>query len=365
MKKIVFAAITAIIATGAASADVTINFKALPEGGNVTVVTLPIADMQKSRAERRAATIVDTLTIDNNKLVFPLAKEAAQYSIELGDRNSVGFFAAPGENISVDINSLNPFDYTMKGSQLVDGMQTMNSKTAPIIEQIRALRQQESSDQAALEALYDSYYKVFTDFIAENPKNVAVPYALISLGGEDLINNFDSMTAEAKNSIIMPMVSAQYKNAVERQEQEKKQQALQSGDVEAPAFTLKNPEGKDVSLSDFKGKWVIIDFWGTWCPWCIKGFPALKDAYSKYAGKLEVIGVDCNDSEEQWKNGIAKYELPWVHVYKPETDRKILEDYYVQGFPTKVIVNPEGKIANITVGENPEFFNILAGLIGE
>lgn len=364
MMKYVFAAFTAMISVGVATADVTVNFKEVPSGDKVTVVSLPIADMQKSRAERRAATVSDTLRVENSKLVFPIAA-ASSYSIELSEDQSIGFFAAPEENITIDIQSLNPLTYLMKGSELVDGIQTINTKTKPIADQISELRKQQSNDRAAMQALYDSYEKVLSDFIAENPKNTATPYALMSLGGEDLIKNFDSLTPEAQNSIIMPLVRAQYESALKRAEQEKKQQAMQSGDVEAPGFTLKNQEGKDVSLSDFKGKWVILDFWGTWCPWCIKGFPALKEAYAKYSGKLEIIGVDCNDSEEQWKNGIAKYELPWIQVYKPETDRKILEDYYVQGFPTKVIVNPEGKIANITVGENPEFFTILAGFIGE
>ena len=73
---------------------------------------------------------------------------------------------------------------------------------------------------------------------------------------------------------------------------------LQQGDVDAPAFTFQDREGKDVSLSDFKGKWVIIDFWGSWCRYCIKGIPALKEAYAKYQTQVEVIGVACRDPKE-------------------------------------------------------------------
>ena len=61
---------------------------------------------------------------------------------------------------------------------------------------------------------------------------------------------------------------------------------------------------------------------------------------------------------------MEKFKLPWVYVYNPE-GTSILSDYAVQGFPTKIIVNPEGKIANITVGENPAFFDTLAKLINE
>lgn len=138
--------------------------------------------------------------------------------------------------------------------------------------------------------------------------------------------------------------------------------ALQAGDVQAPGFTLKNLDGKDVSLSDFRGKWVILDFWGSWCPWCIKGFPELKEEYKKYEGKLEVIGIDCRESEDAWKAGVAKYELPWVNVYNPEGSN-LTQEYSVPGFPTKVIIDPEGYIKNITVGEDPAFFETLSSLL--
>lgn len=145
---------------------------------------------------------------------------------------------------------------------------------------------------------------------------------------------------------------------------EQKLEALQSGDVMAPEFKLKDLEGKDVSLSDFRGKWVILDFWGSWCPWCIKGFPELKEAYQKYGDRLEIIGIDCRESEEEWKAGVEKYELPWVNVYNPEHS-KLTEEYSVPGYPTKVIISPEGYIKNITVGHDPAFYEALSSCMGE
>ncbi|MCH5233622.1 MAG: redoxin domain-containing protein [Muribaculaceae bacterium] len=145
---------------------------------------------------------------------------------------------------------------------------------------------------------------------------------------------------------------------------EEKLEKLQSGDVEAPNFTLKDLDGKDVSLSDFRGKWVILDFWGSWCPWCIKGFPELKEAYEKYAGELVIIGVDCRESQDEWRAGVEKYQLPWVNVYNP-ADSNLTEEYAVPGYPTKAIINPEGIIKNITVGHDPAFYEALSELLGK
>ena len=105
---------------------------------------------------------------------------------------------------------------------------------------------------------------------------------------------------------------------------------------------------------------VIIDLWGAWCKWCIKGIPDLKEYYTKYGDKLEILGVDCNDTVEKWKAAVAQYELPWLHVYyDKENGDNPLALYGVRGFPTKVIIDPEGKVAKIIVGEDPAFYDYL------
>lgn len=165
--------------------------------------------------------------------------------------------------------------------------------------------------------------------------------------------------------VITPSIIAQDSDKeAQRLAMEQKLEALQSGNVEAPGFTLKDINGNDVSLSDFRGKWVILDFWGSWCPWCIKGFPELKEAYEKYGEELVIIGIDCRESEAEWKAGVEKYELPWVNVYNP-ADSNLTAEYAVPGYPTKAIINPEGIIKNITVGHDPEFYVALTQLMGK
>ena len=77
--------------------------------------------------------------------------------------------------------------------------------------------------------------------------------------------------------------------------------AVEADGIEAPDFTLNDLNGKPLTLSSLRGKYVILDFWGSWCGWCIKGIPQMKEYYQKYAGKFEILGIDCNDTEEKWK----------------------------------------------------------------
>ena len=126
-------------------------------------------------------------------------------------------------------------------------------------------------------------------------------------------------------------------------------------------FTLKDIHGKDFSLSSLRGKYVVLDFWGSWCGWCIKGMPEMKKYYEKYKGKFEIVGVDCQDTEAKWKAAVEKHQLPWIHV-KNETKDLTPEKYAVTGYPTKVLINPDGTINKIIVGEDPEFYKYLDSL---
>ena len=130
----------------------------------------------------------------------------------------------------------------------------------------------------------------------------------------------------------------------------------------APDFTAQKVDGKSFTLSSLQGKWVVLDFWGSWCKWCIKGFPDMKAAYAKHKGKVEFVGVACRDSEEKWKAATAKYELPWISVLNP-AEGDLVKVYEVQGFPTKIVIDPQGKIAKVVLGEDPAFYPYLDSVL--
>lgn len=135
---------------------------------------------------------------------------------------------------------------------------------------------------------------------------------------------------------------------------------VQAG-ADAPDFTLNDLNGKPLALSSLRGKYVVLDFWGSWCAWCIKGFPEMKEAYAKYKGKVEILGIACNDTEKRWKAAVAKHRLPWLNVLNAG-DVDVSTLYAVEGYPTKVVISPEGKILKVVVGESPEFYTYLEEL---
>ena len=156
--------------------------------------------------------------------------------------------------------------------------------------------------------------------------------------------------------------------AVAREEAERQAEAEREAKMNAmngkpaPDFTLNDLQGKPLSVSQLKGKYLILDFWGSWCIWCIRGIPKMKEYYQKYSGKLEILGIDCNDTDAKWRDAVKQHEIPWLHVYNPRSS-SVLKDYSVQGFPTKVIVDPQGNVVKTIVGEDPKFYEFLDELL--
>jgi thiol-disulfide isomerase/thioredoxin len=125
-------------------------------------------------------------------------------------------------------------------------------------------------------------------------------------------------------------------------------------DNKAPDFTLENVDGKKVSLSDYKGKVVIVDFWATWCPPCRRGIPDLIDLQKKYKDQLAVIGISLD--RENTKAGVPafvdKMGINYPVVYFND---KVINDFGgVSAIPTTFIIDRSGNIVKKMVGLYPK-----------
>lgn len=156
----------------------------------------------------------------------------------------------------------------------------------------------------------------------------------------------------------------QWKRDFENKVQEAQQAESGIVNQSAPDFALPDTNGRIHRLSDYRGKYILLDFWGTWCGACVKDLPRLKQYATQYQDRMMVIGVACNDKTDSWKQCIDKHELSWLNLIQPKDD-KTTQQYGVLQFPTKILITPEGKVINAPRGHGIyEFIDKLFGQKG-
>ncbi len=110
-------------------------------------------------------------------------------------------------------------------------------------------------------------------------------------------------------------------------------------------FTLNDPKNNPMKFSSLKGKYILIDFWGSWCGPCHKAFPRLKELYSKYHDKgFEILGIATESNTDAWTKDIVKSELPWLQMVDNKTNNVSQKQFAVTEYPTTVLIDPNGKI---------------------
>lgn len=127
-----------------------------------------------------------------------------------------------------------------------------------------------------------------------------------------------------------------------------------SSDItKAPNFTLIDTKGKKISLSSYKGKVVILDFWATWCPPCRRGIPDLIDIQKKFKNKVAVIGVSLDtDTKSNVVPFMKNFGINYPIVY---ANQKVVEDYgNIQAIPTTFVIDKKGNIVDQYVGLTPK-----------
>ncbi|MDE6227917.1 MAG: redoxin domain-containing protein [Muribaculaceae bacterium] len=372
MKKILFCGVIALAMISCSHDEGTVTIQ-LPENfkeKNLVVSHMMVDNMFEAKSADDVKMMYDTLEVKDGVAILKIDPSgAARYDITPPAPTTADpeFYTTPKDNLVVTIKSFDPLEYEVKGSPLMDDMTAYLSATRPIqMEYINLVRSGDDITPEQTKEIFARYDAAIKQFVAAHPESHVLPLAITELPAEDFKEIYDKMTPEAKKSILMPFAEAFNKDVEgmlkEQKAEEQRKEEVASGKIVAPAFTLPDLEGKKVSLSDFRGKWVVLDFWGSWCGWCVKGFPALKEAYEKYGDKIVVIGIDCNESEADWRAGVKKHQIPWLNLYNGN-DRALYEAYGIEGFPTKAIINPEGHLVDLTTGEDPTFYDRLAKFV--
>jgi peroxiredoxin len=229
-----------------------------------------------------------------------------------------------------------------------------------------ASKRKDAEAQAIIEKQFDSIDVVMREnyktFVTKNPKSSAALWAVRQYAGYDI----DPEKVDPVFALLPAQVRA-YPSAASLKERIEIARKTGIGKF-AMDFTQNDTLDRPVSLSSFRGKYVLIDFWASWCGPCRKENPNVVKLFNTYKDKnFTVLGVslDRPNMKEKWLKAIHDDQLTWTHVSDLKFwDNAVAKQYGIQAIPQNLLIDPSGKI----IGKNlrgEELETELAKILGK
>lgn len=283
------------------------------------------------------------------------------------DAASIECFAEQGMiSLTCNFSSINSTRPQMTNHSVQDKYDLFRKSFNPLVQMARTIIDSsytadttETSKKIFL-MLYDRLLHIENDvaekFVLENVDNAAGAYILYRYCNIDDAARLDSIY----QLFLLHSRTSSYLKEIQQKIRALK--AIRPGQV-APNFSALSSLKHPLSLSSYRGKFVVIDFWGSWCKPCVEGFPKMKEYYARYKQKVEFIGIACSDQDSTWRSTIKKYQLEWPQIKNGEGIHDLGKLYNVEAYPTKFIIDESGKILYSFVGENETFYKDLEAIL--
>lgn len=319
--------------------------------------------------------VVDSTNLDaQNKFTFKHQTAFANlYKIKAGD-SYFDLIAQNGDDISIKANmSDSTHAYEVSGSAESERIKTFNEisnlyggKNSKLVEAYQAEAKKLGGDSDSLLNVYmpefqkniNAFGDAVLKFVNENKSSLSSFYAITSLDQmkyeSDMVKYADEVSADIKQN---PSVQ-QFIKHMERVK------PISVGQI-APDFTLIDDQDQQFKLSDYKGKYVMIDFWASWCAPCRQENPNVVKLYNQYKDKgLNILGISLDEDLKAWQKAIKDDKLTWRHATEAQRfDGKVVKDYQIEAIPASFIIDPEGKIVakNLRGSDLEDFFKKTFG----
>ncbi len=296
---------------------------------------------------------------------FTIVKNEPDYYRIVDSKGSMGIvILTPGKNVSLDgdlkdmVNTCHSVD-SKENSQYYEFhryLSKIKENEELWVKKYKSFMDSSSTEDSAtyymtllsnMQDSSDAYVKVTIDSIMPS---FAV-YSMVNyLRIEKEFDYMYGLAERVKNEMPNTKYSRMFVSEISRMKEYKDDQLKKeaTGAVAvgkpAPDFKLNDVSKQEISLSSFKGKYVLIDFWASWCGPCRAESPNMVNLYKKFKGSnFEIIGVSLDGNDKLWKEAIKKDGLDWIHVSDlMQWNSPVIALYQIDGIPATVIVDPKG-----------------------
>lgn len=308
---------------------------------------------------RRVAVAVAGDTVSVGAEAVPSA-----FMVQFDYYSAPTLYIRPGEHIDMVVSSISPMEYEISGTPLYDEELPYADEADDFRDKTFRFARSKWTD-VQYDSITAAHRRFLRKMVTERPASERVVYHLFCIEDEFVPEAFECLAPEAANTLYYPALCAKRKSVLRTMALRQMMDNIVENGLPCIDFNLPDSTGTQFTLSSLRGKWVLLDFWTTWCGPCRRGFATMKEIYGRYSDRMEIVAVACGDHEAEWKRVVEDYELPWVNLLAANGPDGTVAGYPVRSYPTKIIIDPDGNVRDMHIGEDEEFYSTLEDLLNE